>query len=324
MPLPKANEPPARIQVQRVRPQIDCGRYPVKRTIGDRVEVGATIFRDGHEVLGAAVRYKPAGATRWQEEPLEPLGNDEWSGSFAVDRCGTWCYRVEAWVDRVASFQDELRRKLDAGQEDLSGELSEGAVLLGRDELSIEDALSVESTDRSGKTWSQTFEVDVDRELARFGAWYELFPRSWGGFAGVRKILPRLAELGFDVVYLPPVHPIGRSNRKGRNNTLDAGPNDPGSPWAIGNEDGGHDAVNPELGTLAEFEQLCADARQLGLEIALDFAIQCSPDHPWLKQHPEWFNRRPDGTLKYAENPPKRYQDIYNVNFESDDWKGLW
>jgi len=307
-----------------VRPQIDCGRYPVKRTIGDRVEVGATIFRDGHEVLGAAVRYKPAGATRWQEEPLEPLGNDEWSGSFAVDRCGTWCYRVEAWVDRVASFQDELRRKLDAGQEDLSGELSEGAVLLGRDELSIEDALSVESTDRSGKTWSQTFEVDVDRELARFGAWYELFPRSWGGFAGVRKILPRLAELGFDVVYLPPVHPIGRSNRKGRNNTLDAGPNDPGSPWAIGNEDGGHDAVNPELGTLAEFEQLCADARQLGLEIALDFAIQCSPDHPWLKQHPEWFNRRPDGTLKYAENPPKRYQDIYNVNFESEDWKGLW
>ena len=307
-----------------MRPQIDCGRYPVKRTIGDRVEVGATIFRDGHEVLGAAVRYKPAGATRWQEEPLEPLGNDEWSGSFAVDRCGTWCYRVEAWVDRVASFQDELRRKLDAGQEDLSGELSEGAVLLGRDELSIEDALSVESTDRSGKTWSQTFEVDVDRELARFGAWYELFPRSWGGFAGVRKILPRLAELGFDVVYLPPVHPIGRSNRKGRNNTLDAGPNDPGSPWAIGNEDGGHDAVNPELGTLAEFEQLCADARQLGLEIALDFAIQCSPDHPWLKQHPEWFNRRPDGTLKYAENPPKRYQDIYNVNFESEDWKGLW
>ena len=324
MPLPKTNEPPARIQIQRVRPQIDCGRYPVKRTVGDRVEVRATIFRDGHEVLGAAVRFKPAGATRWQEVPLEPLGNDEWAGSFPVDRCGTWCYRIEAWVDRVASFQDELRRKVDAGQADLKGELSEGAVLLGRDEVTAEEVFEVESRDRAGKAWSGTYEVNVDRELARFGAWYELFPRSWGGFAGVREVLPQLAELGFDVVYFPPIHPIGRSNRKGRNNTLDAGPDDPGSPWAIGSEDGGHDAVNPELGTLEEFEALCADARELDLAIALDFAIQCSPDHPWLKQHPEWFNRRPDGTLKYAENPPKKYQDIYNVNFDSEDWRGLW
>jgi starch synthase (maltosyl-transferring) len=324
VPLPKTNEPPARIQIQRVRPQIDCGRYPVKRTVGDRVDVAATIFRDGHEVLGAAVRYRPAGATRWQESPLEPLGNDLWRGSFGVDRCGTWSYRIEAWVDRVASFQDELRRKVDAGQEDLSGELSEGAVLLGLSELSVEDALSVVSNDRAGKAWSQTYDVDVDRRLARFGAWYELFPRSWGGFEGVRRILPELAELGFDVVYFPPIHPIGRTNRKGPNNTLHAGPNDPGSPWAIGNEQGGHDAINRELGTLAEFERLCAEAKELGLEIALDFAIQCSPDHPWLKQHPEWFNRRPDGTLKYAENPPKRYQDIYNVNFDSEDWKGLW
>ena len=324
MPLPKTNEPPARIQIQRVRPQIDCGKYPVKRTVGDRIDVAATIFRDGHEVLGAAVRYKPAGATRWQESPLEPLGNDEWRGSFGVDRCGSWCYRIEAWVDRVASFQDELRRKVDAGQEDLSGELSEGAVLLGQPELSLEDALSVVSSDRAGKAWSQTYGVDVDRRIARFGAWYELFPRSWGGFEGVRRILPQLAELGFDVVYFPPIHPIGRTNRKGPNNTLNAGPNDPGSPWAIGNEQGGHDAINPELGTLEEFERLCEDAKELDLEIALDFAIQCSPDHPWLKQHPEWFNRRPDGTLKYAENPPKRYQDIYNVNFDSEDWKGLW
>jgi starch synthase (maltosyl-transferring) len=324
VPLPKTNEPPARIQIQRVRPQIDCGRYPVKRTVGDRIDVLATIFRDGHEVLGAAVRYKPAGATRWQESPLEPLGNDEWSGSFAVDRCGSWCYRIEAWVDRVASFQDEVRRKVDAGQEDLTGELSEGAVLLGVEELTVDEALSIVSHDRAGKTWSQTYEVDVDRTLARFGSWYELFPRSFGGFEGVRRILPQLVELGFDVVYLPPIHPIGRTNRKGPNNALQAGPNDPGSPWAIGNELGGHDAVNPELGTLAEFERLCADAKELGLEIALDFAIQCSPDHPWLRQHPEWFNSRPDGTLKYAENPPKRYQDIYNVNFDSEDWKGLW
>jgi starch synthase (maltosyl-transferring) len=324
VPLPKTSEPPARIQIQRVTPQIDCGRYPVKRSEGDRVEVTAVIFRDGHEALGAAIRYKPAGATRWQEAPLEALGNDEWAGSFVVDHAGSWFYRVEAWVDRIASYQEEIRRKVDAGQADLRGELAEGAVLFGVERVTADEVLAREAGDRSGKSWSQTFELDVDRMLARFGSWYELFPRSWGGFEGVRKVLPELAELGFDVVYLPPIHPIGRSNRKGKNNTLEAGPNDPGSPWAIGSELGGHDAINPELGTLEEFEQLVAEAKQLGIEICIDFAIQCAPDHPWLKQHPEWFNRRPDGTLKYAENPPKKYQDIYNVNFDSEDWKGLW
>jgi starch synthase (maltosyl-transferring) len=307
-----------------VTPQIDCGRYAVKRTEGDSVEVTAVIFRDGHEQLGAAIRYKPPGATRWQESPLEPLGNDRWAGAFAVDRAGTWCYRVEAWVDRIASFQDELRRKVDAGQDDVSSELSEGAVLFGVDELTVDAALAAPAGDRFGKAWSATYSVDVDRTLARFGSWYELFPRSWGGFEGVRAVLPELAELGFDVVYLPPIHPIGRTNRKGRNNALDAGARDPGSPWAIGSAEGGHDAINPELGTLADFDRLAGDAKRLGLEIAIDFAIQCSPDHPWLKQHPEWFNRRPDGSLKYAENPPKRYQDIYNVNFDSEDWRGLW
>ena len=325
MPLPKTNEPPARIQIQRVTPQVDCGRYAAKRTAGDRIDVTARIFRDGHELLGAAVRFKPAGATRWSEAPLEPLGNDEWAGTFEVDeRLGTWCYRVEAWVDRLASFQHELRRKVDAGQKDLSGELSEGAVLLGVEKLTVEQALAAPAGDRSEKTWSQTYALDVDRELARFGSWYELFPRSWGGFDGVRAVLPELAKLGFDVVYLPPIHPIGMSNRKGRNNALEAGPKDPGSPWAIGSEEGGHDAIHPELGTVAQFEKLTADAKKHGIEIALDFAIQASPDHPWLKEHPEWFNRRPDGTLKYAENPPKKYQDIYNVNFDSEDWKRLW
>jgi starch synthase (maltosyl-transferring) len=325
VPLPKTNEPPARIQIQRVTPQVDCGRYAVKRTAGDRIDVTARIFRDGHELLGAAVRFKPAGATRWSEAPLEALGNDEWAGTFEVDdRLGTWCYRIEAWVDRVASFQHELRRKVDAGQKDLSGELSEGAVLLGVEKLTVEAALAAPAGDRSEKTWSQTYELDVDRELARFGSWYELFPRSWGGFEGVRAVLPQLAKLGFDVVYLPPIHPIGTSNRKGRNNSLEAGAKDPGSPWAIGSPEGGHDAIAPELGTTAQFEKLVSDAKKHGIEIALDFAIQCSPDHPWLKEHPEWFNRRPDGTLKYAENPPKKYQDIYNVNFDSEDWKGLW
>jgi starch synthase (maltosyl-transferring) len=324
MPLPKTMTPPPRIQILEVTPQVDCGRYPVKRIVGERVDVHARIFRDGHEALGAAVRYRPPAASRWLELPLQPVGNDHWSGSFAVDRPGTWSFRIEAWTDRVSSFQDELRRKVEAKQEDLSGELAEGAVLLGRSSLTVAEALSAPHGDRAGPASSEVYEVDVDRELARFGSWYELFPRSWGGFDGVRKLLPDFAELGFDVVYLPPVHPIGVSNRKGRNNTLVAAAGDPGSPWAIGNADGGHEAIDRGLGTVAQFERLCAEARKHGIEIAIDFAIQCSPDHPWLKQHPEWFNRRPDGTLKYAENPPKRYQDIYNVNFESDDWKGLW
>jgi len=315
---------PARIQIQEVSPQVDCGRYPIKRTAGDRVEVTARIFRDGHETLGAAVRHKGPDATRWSESPLEPLGNDVWAGSFEVGRPGVWSFRIEAWVDRVASFQEELRRKVAAGQADLGSELSEGAVLLDAEELTVEQALAAPAGTRSEKAWSATYSVDVDRVLGRFGSWYELFPRSWGGFAGVRELLPRFADLGFDVLYLPPIHPIGQTNRKGRNNSETAQKGDVGSPWAIGGKEGGHDAIDPSLGTEKEFRALVADAKKLGIEIALDFAIQCSPDHPWLKEHPEWFHRRPDGTLKYAENPPKRYQDIYNVDFGSEDWPGLW
>jgi starch synthase (maltosyl-transferring) len=320
--LPKTRPP--RIQIQEVEPQVDCGRWPVKRTVGERVDVTARIFRDGHETLGAAVRYRRPGSTRAQEAALEPLGNDVWAGSFEVDQPGFWTFRIEAWVDRVASFQDELRRKVAAGQKDLASELSEGAVLLGRDELTVEEGLAAEAGDRSEKTASLAYQLDVDRVLARFGSWYELFPRSWGGFEGVRAQLPRFAELGFDVIYLPPIHPIGVTNRKGRNNTERAEKGDVGSPWAIGAKEGGHDAIDPGLGTEKEFRALVAEAKEHGIEIAIDFAIQCSPDHPWLQDHPEWFHRRPDGTLKYAENPPKRYQDIYNVNFASEDWQGLW
>jgi starch synthase (maltosyl-transferring) len=320
--IPKTT--PARIQIQEVAPQVNCGRYPIKRTVGDTVEVTARIFRDGHETLGAAVRHKGPDASRWSESPLEPLGNDVWAGSFEVDRPGLWSLRIEAWVDRVASYQEELRRKVAAGQADLASELSEGAVLLGDEKLTVEKALDAPAGPRSEKAWSATYSVDVDRVLGRFGSWYELFPRSWGGFAGVRKLLPRFAELGFDVLYLPPIHPIGRTNRKGRNNSETAAKGDVGSPWAIGAKEGGHDAIDPSLGTEKELRALVADAKKLGIEIALDFAIQCSPDHPWLKEHPEWFHRRPDGTLKYAENPPKRYQDIYNVDFGSEDWRGLW
>src|SRR3954454_2237882 len=315
----------SRIQIQDLDPLVDCGRYASKACVDDEVRVEATIFRDGHELLRAALRTKPHGATRWRETPMSDLGNDRWAATFTPDRCGRWCYRIEAWVDPVASFQWELRRKVEGGQQDLASELAEGALLLDRETITVEEALAAEPGARLERTWSQTVNVEVDRERARFGSWYELFPRSWGGFAGVERQLPRLAELGFDVLYLPPIHPIGRTNRKGRNNTLEAGPADPGSPWAIGQHDlGGHDAIHPELGTEQDFRALCEAARDHGLEVALDFAIQCSADHPWLEEHPEWFNRRPDGTLKYAENPPKKYQDIYNVNWDSEDWWGLW
>ncbi len=322
--MPRSRAPQPRIQIQAVEPQLDCGRYAVKRSVGDTVAVYATVFADGHDVLAGVVRVKAPGEARWRDEPLEPLGNDRFGGSFTVDQPGRWRFSIVAWIDRIATWQDELRRKIDGGQADLAGELAEGAVLLGRDGLTVEEGLAAEAGDRHAETSSAQLEVDVDRELARFGAWYELFPRSFGGFRGVADALPRLARLGFDVVYLPPVHPIGVTNRKGRNNALEAEPGDVGSPWAIGSELGGHDAINPELGTWDDFDAMVAAAGKVGVEIALDLALNCSPDHPWLKAHPEWFHRRPDGTLKYAENPPKRYQDIYNLNFESEDREGLW
>src|SRR6266566_4998282 len=294
MPAPRSPEPPPRIQILNLWPQIDCGRFPVKRTVGDRVDVWADVFRDGHEALGLAIRFKAPGG-KWQEAPMLPLGNDRWSGSFEVDRCGRWAFRVTAWHDRVASWQDEMRRKVEAGQEDLESELAEGALLFARDELAVAEALEARIEDRHAVTESQQLEIDVDRVRARF-----------------------------DVVYLPPIHPIGTTNRKGPNNTLDPGPGAPGSPWAIGGPEGGHDAIHPELGSLEDFDRMVARAQELGLEIALDYAIQTSPDHPWLTEHPEWFQRRPDGTIKYAENPPKKYQDIHNVDWESEDWKGLW
>jgi starch synthase (maltosyl-transferring) len=324
MPLPETKQPPARIQVQAVEPIVDCGRYPVKRTVGDPVAVYATIVKDGHDTLGAVIRVRGPGDERWREEPLLQLGNDRFGGSFAVDRPGRWQFAVAAWTDRIATWQDELRRKVDSGEQQLAGELSEGAALIERASVTVEEGLAAPAGDRHGEVASAPLEVDVDRVLARFGSWYELFPRSWGGFRGVAAVLPQAAALGFDVVYLPPIHPIGVSNRKGRNNAATATADDVGSPWAIGSKDGGHEAINPELGTWADFDAMVAAAQQANVELALDFAIQCSPDHPWLQEHPEWFNRRPDGTLKYAENPPKKYQDIYNVNFESEDWRGLW
>jgi starch synthase (maltosyl-transferring) len=355
---PRTQAPPARIRIQLARPAIEEGRWPVKRTVGDAVAVSADIFRDGHEVLRAVVRHRGPGARRWSEEPLQVVdahhNGVRWAGEFRIgDKPGRTQWTIQAWVDVFAGWRDEIARKLQGGQIDLSGEASEGAVLLrdagehatGEERSMLEAAAAAleqgepvqqaldprlaEIVERVAPRSEATelpkpLEVDVDRVLGRFGSWYELFPRSFGGFRGVQEQLPRLRELGFDVLYLPPIHPIGLTNRKGRNNTLVAGPGDPGSPWAIGDASGGHDAIHHELGTIEDFDALVQSAREHGIDIALDFAIQASADHPWLTEHPEWFNRRPDGTLKYAENPPKKYQDIYNLNWNSEDWQGLW
>ncbi len=320
-PKPKAT---ARIWIENVRPSVDGGRFPVKRTVGERVTVSAELVRDGHELLGASVRHRGPGARAWSTTTLEAIAPDQFRGAFDAEACGRVEFAVTAWSDRAATWRDELRRKVEAGQTDLAGELVEGAQLFGIEELDVEAGLASTGSEHRDEVKSGRYAVEVDRELARFGAWYELFPRSFGGLAGVEAVLPELAELGFDVVYLPPIHPIGRTGRKGRNNTLPAGPEDPGSPWAIGAAEGGHDAIDPALGTIADFDHLVAAASELGLEIALDFAIQCSPDHPWLTEHPDWFRWRPDGSIAYAENPPKRYQDIVNVNWDTDDREGLW
>jgi starch synthase (maltosyl-transferring) len=356
-----AATPPDRIVIQYPQPTIDGGRYAVKRCVGDAVHVSVDIFRDGHDLLRAAVRYRRKGrgkANGWRESALHRIDAQvdgvRWAGEFAVDSVGDWEYEIRAWVDRFGTWRDELQRKLGAGQTDLKGELSEGRLLLEQiqehvktegdgpaggaiaaalDELDSdpEAALTDElysivsrHEPRAGLAAAGPLPVRVDRRRARFGSWYELFPRSWGGLKGVEEQLPRLAELGFDVIYLPPIHPIGHSNRKGRDNAVEAAPGDPGSPYAIGDETGGHDAIHAELGTEADLRSLTHAAADRDMDVALDLAINCSPDHPWLKEHPEWFHHRPDGTLKYAENPPKRYQDIYNLNFDCEDWRGLW
>ncbi|MBI3804581.1 MAG: alpha-1,4-glucan--maltose-1-phosphate maltosyltransferase [Nitrospirae bacterium] len=349
--------------IERVAPEIDAGRYPIKRTPGEKVVVTAAIFADGHDRIAARLLYKPVTEERWQETLMEPLGNDAWSGTFVPADARHYHYTLEAWIDRFVSWRDDLAKRINAGQE-VGSELLEGAGLVsdaakraaGEDqerlrehagilsgslpqELRIEvalheslDTLMSRYPDRSRATrYERTLEVRVERERARYSAWYEMFPRSAGPdparsatFGEAASRIPEIASMGFDVLYLPPIHPIGKKFRKGPNNALRAGPGDPGSPWAIGSEAGGHKAVDPGLGTLEDFRQFVAAANRQGLEVALDIAFQCSPDHPYVKEHPEWFLHRPDGTIKYAENPPKKYQDIYPFNFECDDWRGLW
>ena len=308
-----------RVVVEAVTPQVDEGRYPAKTTTGEDVVVEADVFADGHDVLAAVVLWRRRGAATWRETKMAPLGNDRWRASFRADvELATYEFTVEGWVDRRATWQEGLDQKIAAGQ-DVSSERQE-AKRLPKD------------TGRSaGTRYGRVLTVIVERERARFGAWYEMFPRSAGTdasrgatFKDAERLLPYVASMGFDVLYLPPIHPIGRSFRKGRNNSPAAGEGDPGSPWAIGSEEGGHTAVEPGLGTLADFERFVKAAAQQKLEVALDIAFQASPDHPYVSAHPSWFRHRPDGTIKYAENPPKKYQDIYPFDFESEDWPALW
>jgi starch synthase (maltosyl-transferring) len=353
-----------RVVIEHIRPEIDGGRFPIKRTVGESVTVVADIFADGHDVIAAMLRHRPGFGIRdsgFDEIPMRLVaaGTDEWTAAFVVDETGWHEYEIVAWVDRFLTWRRDLQIKAAAGQ-DVSLELLEGSLLL-RDTnerasndwlLDRADALSESSpvdsrvplaldeelarvmaahADRSRATTSPARRVWVDRERARFGAWYEMFPRSSGPdparsgtFAEASADLARIADLGFDVVYLPPIHPIGASFRKGRNNSLSPKPGDPGSPWAIGSIEGGHTAVEPGLGSIDDFIAFREEAERLGMEVALDLAWQTSPDHPWVNEHPEWFRHRPDGTIKHAENPPKKYQDIYPFDFESDEWPSLW
>ena len=350
------------VVIESVAPTVDCGRYAVKREVGAVFEVSADIFKDGHDLPVAYLKYRRAGERAWRETPMRHVDNDRWAGAFTLEVIGRYHYTIEALAEPFRSWLADLEKRYAGGQ-DLASALGEGLPLIraaaerapaadrralsayadrieragtpaeavalaGEVELG---ALMARHIDRSEATWAEReLEVVVDRERARFAAWYEFFPRSGvavdrsATFKEAEAQLGRAAAMGFDVVYLPPIHPIGRAHRKGRNNALVAAPGDPGSPWAIGSTDGGFTAVHPDLGTLDDFDRFVEAARRLGLEVALDFAIQCSPDHPWVHEHPEWFFHRPDGTIKYAENPPKKYQDIYPLNFQCQDARSLW
>ncbi len=346
--------------IEAVTPEIDGGRYAIKRTVGEYVVVEADIFADGHDQLSAVLSFRQAGATDWEEIFMEPLGNDRWRAQFQVTQIGQAFYRILAWVDPFKTWQQDLHKRV-AAEQDVAVELLIGAELVERaaqaqsgdlaaklrnyaqmlrqgGDPAIEIALSPTLGslmqlygERRFVTAYPERRVWVDPEKARFSAWYELFPRSCGPdehthgtFQDVIARLPLLAEMGFDVLYLPPIHPIGRTFRKGKNNAMTAEPDDVGSPWAIGGPEGGHKAIHPQLGSLEDFHRLVAEAKKFNIDIALDIAFQCSPDHPYVKEHPEWFKKRPDGTIQYAENPPKKYQDIYPLDFETENWQALW
>ncbi len=402
----KPKEGRSRVVIEQVSPAVDHGRYPVRRILGDTIQVQGAIFADGHDHVAARLLYRPASERRWRIAPMQPLTNDLWEGAFTVDSLGDWEFTLEGWIDHLDTWASDLKKRIPAQQKpsaaseespspdpgiepsatqptaaaDVALALRTGALLLaatakrarGADARKLsafaqslesratenlsyyEDPLTLEILELAAHypdltfatRYAQEITVRVDRERARFSAWYELFPRSasalpgqHGTFADVERHLPEIAAMGFDILYMPPIHPIGRAFRKGPNNATVSREGDPGSPWAIGDaslaadpkskhslkeDDGGHKSIHPQLGTYADFDHLVAAAAEHGMELALDIAFQCSPDHPWVARHPDWFVIRPDGSIQYAENPPKKYQDIYPLNFESPDWRNLW
>ena len=352
------------VVIDNVQPLIDCGRSPIKRIVGEDLAVEADIFKDGHDVVAAVLKWRVVGKRAWRETPMKFVDNDRWRGVCTLYDQAVHEYKVEAWTDTFRSWQQEFAKKFEGGVSDLRSEALEGAAIVkaaasrARDRADSTrlrefaeqivtganseiysvaksgelEVLIATYPDRADATqYEPVPRVVVDRPIAVFAAWYEFFPRSAQGDgdrgSSFRDCLPRVEDakaMGFDVLYFPPIHPIGGTNRKGRNNAVTCEPGDPGVPWAIGGQAGGHKAVEPSLGTLEDFDWLQKEVRERGMEIALDFAINCSPDHPYVKEHPEWFYKRPDGTIKFAENPPKKYEDIYPINFRCENWRELW
>ena len=309
-----------------MRPQVDGGRYPAKRAVGDEVMVEADVFADGHDAVAAELLFRFSEDKTWQRVPMEFRYNDHWVAAFRVEKLGRYQYTVRGWSDPFLTWRRDLVKRRDAGQ-DLTIDLQIGAEILGAEIADYESAMQIEvppPRDESTSTYEKMLEVVVEPVRARYSSWYECFPRSYGGLRGLIDHLAYVEELGFNVLYLPPVHPVGITARKGKNNAVAAQPGDVGSPWAIGSEDGGHKALDPDLGTFDDFHDLVKEAKKRNIDIALDIAFQCSPDHPYVREHPEWFRWRPDGTVQYAENPPKKYQDIYPFEFEGEGWKSLW
>jgi starch synthase (maltosyl-transferring) len=362
--------------IEEVTPQVDNGRYPVKRILGDTVTVTCAAFADGHDHVAARILYRPGGDKRWRIVTMTPGDNDLWTATFIADVLGPWQFTIQSWIDHFDTWSDDLKKRLAAQPDpnnpsaatqpqDIPLAFRSGALLLeqtatrakGKDAKQLteivaslraladqdlpfyDNPITPEITQLAARypdlayatKYDQELSIWVDRERARYSTWYELFPRSaspepgrHGTLLDVADRLPEIAAMGFDVLYMPPISPIGVAYRKGPNNSVTAAPGDEGSPWAIGAAEGGHKSILPALGTVADFKKLVAAAAVNKMELALDIAFQCSPDHPWVKEHPDWFIIRPDGSIQYAENPPKKYQDIYPLNFESPDWRGLW
>jgi starch synthase (maltosyl-transferring) len=351
-----------RVIITNISPKVEDGKYPVKAVLGEEIKFSASIFGDGHDVIAASVFVKHLTAEKPTEIKLKAINNDCWEASFICSQLGVYEFYIEGWEDHFSNWKNGLKKKYDAGQ-DINVELQMGTALfsdafaeIGGQYPKLQKWIAqFEETDQQHSKvemvlandiaeimynyrpqalitkYPFVYTIEVERKKAAFSTWYELFPRSTspvpgkhGTFKDVMNVLPRIAKMGFDVLYFPPIHPIGEKNRKGRNNALTTEPNDPGSPWAIGNQKGGHKAIHPQLGSMSDFKRLLKAAKGYGIEIALDIAYQCAPDHPYVKSNPQWFIWRPDGTVQYAENPPKRYEDILPFNFETNDWENLW